>query len=409
MAQIILYLIIGFIVLEFLFSKWLSLLNRATWDKPIPAELADVYDAEKFEKAKEYAKENERVSVISSAISLVASLAMLFFKGFAFVDQWAGTMSSNSIFRGLIFFGVLSVGNFLIGLPFQFYSTFVIEEKYGFNKTTVTTFILDLLKSTVLGVIIGGGLYSLLCFLFGTLGDSFWIVAWAVVAGFSLFMAMFYTSILLPLFNKLVPLEEGELRAKIEKYAQRVGFPLTNIFIMDGSKRSTKANAFFSGLGSKKNIVLFDTLVNEMNQDEITAVLAHEVGHYKKKHITKSIVISILQMGLMFFVFGWMAKSPLMADVLGAKENSFHLALVTFSMLFSPISLVTGILGNLYSRKNEYEADAYAKDTFSALPLVSALKKMTVNHLSNPQPHPYYIFVHYSHPTLLQRMKALGD
>lgn len=409
MAQTILYLIIGFIVLEFLFSKWLSLLNRATWDKPIPVELADVYDAEKFEKAKEYAKENERVSVISSAISLVASLAMLFFKGFAFVDQWAGTISSNAILKGLIFFGVLSVGNFLIGLPFQLYSTFVIEEKYGFNKTTLATFISDLLKSTVLGIIIGGGLYSLLCFLFGALGGAFWIVAWAVVAGFSLFMAMFYTSILLPLFNTLVPLEAGELRAKIEEYAKCVGFPLTNIFIMDGSKRSTKANAFFSGLGSKKNIVLFDTLVNEMTQDEITAVLAHEVGHYKKKHITKSIVISILQMGVMFFVFGWMAKNPLMADVLGASENSFHLALVTFSLLFSPISLVTGIFSNIYSRKNEYEADAYAKDTFSAMPLISALKKMTVNHLSNPQPHPYYIFVHYSHPTLLQRMNALGD
>ncbi len=408
MAQAILYIIIGFIVLEFLFSKGLSILNRATWDKPIPVELADIYDTEKFEKAKAYAKENEQVSIISSLIALAASLAMLFFKGFAFVDQWAGTISSNAILKGLIFFGVLSLGNFLIGLPFQLYSTFVIEEKYGFNKTTVATFISDLLKSTVLGIIIGGGLYSLLCFLFGTLGDSFWIVAWAVVAGFSLFMAMFYTSILLPLFNKLVPLEEGELRANIEAYAQRVGFPLTNIFIMDGSKRSTKANAFFSGLGSKKNIVLFDTLVNEMTQEEITAVLAHEVGHYKKKHITKSIVISILQMGLLFFVFGWMAKSPLMADVLGASENSFHLALITFSLLFSPISLVTGILGNLYSRKNEYEADAFAKDTFSALPLILALKKMTVNHLSNPQPHPYYIFVHYSHPTLLQRMKALG-
>jgi STE24 endopeptidase len=408
MGQTILYCIIGFIVLEFLFSKWLDVLNRATWDKPIPADLADVYDAEKFEKAKAYAKDNERVSMVSSAVSIVASLAMLLFKGFAFVDQWSGTISSNYIVRGLIFFGVLSFGNFLIGLPFQLYSTFVIEEKYGFNKTTATTFILDLLKSTLLGVIIGGGLYSLLCFLFATLGDSFWIIAWVVVSGFSLFMAMFYTSILLPLFNKLVPLEDGELRTKIEVYAKKVGFPLTNIFVMDGSKRSTKANAFFSGLGSKKNIVLFDTLVNEMSQDEITAVLAHEVGHYKKKHITKSIVISILQMGVMFFVFGWMAKSPLMADVLGAKENSFHLALITFSLLFSPISLVTGIFGNLYSRKNEYEADAYAKETFSALPLVTALKKMTVNHLSNPQPHPYYIFVHYSHPTLLQRMKGLG-
>jgi STE24 endopeptidase len=409
MGQTILFCIIGFILLEFLFSKWLDILNRGTWDKPIPNELADVYDAAKFEQAKEYAKENERVSLLSSGISLLASLGMLLFKGFAWVDAWAGTITSHYILKGLLFFAVLSVGNFLISLPFQLYSTFVIEEKYGFNKTTLSTFVADLLKSTLLGVLLGGGLYAVLCFLFGSLGDYFWIVAWGVVSGFSLFMAMFYTSILLPLFNKLVPLEEGALRSKIEAYAQGTGFPLTNIFVMDGSKRSTKANAFFSGLGSKKNIVLFDTLVNEMSQDEITAVLAHEVGHYKKKHITKSIIISIVQMGALFFVFGLMAKSPLMAEVLGAKENSFHLAMITFSLLFSPISLVTGIFGNLYSRKNEYEADAFAGETFSAAPLVTALKKMTVNHLSNPQPHPYYIFVHYSHPTLLQRMKALGE
>ena len=408
MAQTILYFIIAFVLFEFIVSKILDKLNMDTWQKPIPEKLKDLYEPEQYEKAKQYAIANNKVGMLSSILSLLITLALLYFKGFAFIDSIAASLSGHYILRGLIFIGILGLGSMIIGLPFGLYHTFVIEEQFGFNKTTLKTFILDKIKGIIMGVIIGGGLYALLCWLFKELGGNFWLVGWLIVSAFTIFLAMFYTSLILPLFNKLVPLESGELRSKIEEYSSKVTFPLTNIFVMDGSKRSAKANAFFSGLGAKKNIVLYDTLVSQLNQEEITAVLAHEVGHYKKKHITKAMFISVFQMGFMFFVFGQLAASPLLAEVMGATENSFHLSIIAFSLLFSPISMITGILSNVYARKNEYEADAYAKDTYAAEPLVTALKKMTVKHLSNPQPHPAYIFVHYSHPTMLQRMEALG-
>ncbi|HLP22070.1 MAG TPA: M48 family metallopeptidase, partial [Chitinophagales bacterium] len=335
------------------------------------------------------------------------TLLFLWFKGFAWADELARSISASPILQSLIFFGILGLACSIIGLPFEIYETFVVEEKFGFNKTSPGLFIMDKLKGLLLAVVVGGGILALLTFLFGLLGNKFWIAAWIIVASFSILMAMFYTNWLLPLFNKLTPLEDGSLRQSIENYAAGVQFPLTNIMVMDGSKRSTKANAFFSGLGSKKNIVLYDNLIKDMNTEEITAVLAHEVGHYKKKHILQSMIISVLQMGFMFFVFGWLAAQPVMAEVLGAKENSFHLSLVTFSMLFAPISLITGILMNAFSRKNEYEADSYAKDTYSVTPMITALKKLSVNHLSNLQPHPAYVFFNYSHPTLLQRMRNL--
>lgn len=407
MAQSILYLITGFVLFEFVLSKTLSWLNLKTWDKPLPAEVAGLYDAKKYQEARDYAYANYKVGAITSVIMLVISLSFLWLKGFAWVDNIARGITDSAILQSLIFFGIIGGASGLIGLPFDVYDTFVVEEKFGFNKTTPATFVMDKLKSLLLAVVIGGGILALLTYLYGLLGDKFWIAAWLVVATFTILLAMFYTNLLLPLFNKLTPLESGPLRDSIEEYSRKVQFPLTNILVMDGSTRSTKANAFFSGLGSKKNIVLYDNLVNEMSIDEITAVLAHEVGHYKKKHILQSMVISVAQMGIMFFVFGWLAALPVMAEVLGATQNSFHLSLVTFSMLFAPISLVTGLLMNVFSRKNEYEADNYAKDTYAAIPLITSLRKMSVNHLSNLQPHPAYVFFNYSHPTLLQRMRNL--
>ena len=407
MAQTLLYLILAFVVAEFLFSKILSYLNIRSWDKPVPDEIKDLYQEDKFEKAKAYALDNNKVSTISGAISFILTISFLYLKGFAWVDSIAHQVSGQYIIQGLVFFGIVSGVTSLIGLPFDIYSTFVIEEKYGFNKTTPATFIADKVKGLVLGVIIGGGIYALLAYLFQLLGDYFWIAGWLVVSGFSLFIATFYTAVLLPIFNKLTPLENGELRSNIETYSSKVSFPLTNIMVMDGSKRSSKANAFFSGIGSRKSIVLFDTLINDMNTDEITAVLAHEVGHYKKKHVLQSMALSIAQMGVLFFLFGWLARSPLMAEVLGAEENTFYLSLVTFSLLYSPISTIIGMFMNVFSRKNEYEADNYAKTTYGAEPLISALKKLYVNTLGNPQPDPLYVFVNYSHPTLLQRIRAM--
>lgn len=408
MALTILYIIVAFIVFEFLLSKTLSWLNLKTWDKPMPPEVQGLYDQQKYTEAKEYAVANFRFGTISSTLSLIVTISFLVLGGFAWVDGLVRGISDSPIVQALLFFGIIGGASSLISLPFDVYSTFVIEEKFGFNKTSASTFILDKIKGLVLAVIIGGGLLALLTFLFTLLGNKFWLAAWGVVAGFSILMAMFYTSVLLPLFNKLTPLQDGELRQAIETYAAKVQFPLTNIFVIDGSKRSSKANAFFSGLGSQKNIVLYDTLINDMSTDEITAVLAHEVGHYKKKHILQSIAISVVQMGVMFFVFGLLAGSPIMAQVLGAQQNSFHLSLVAFSLLYAPISLITGLLMNVFSRKNEYEADAYARETYGAGPLISSLKKLSVNHLSNLQPHPAYVFFNYSHPTLLQRIRAMA-
>lgn len=406
-ANTFLYLIVGFIISEFLLSKTLSILNHLSWNKPLPADAQGLYDKAKYEEARRYASANFKFSLVSGIFSLVLSLTFLLAGGFAWVDNYVREITSHPILQSLLFFGIVILGSSVINLPFDIYNTFVIEENFGFNKQTPSLFVTDKLKTLLLGGIIGGGILALLTWLYLTLGDFFWIAAWMVVAGFSLFMAMFYTTILLPVFNKLTPLEAGQLRQSIEQYAAKVSFPLTNIMVMDGSKRSTKANAFFSGLGGRKNIVLFDNLINDMSTEEITAVLAHEVGHYKKKHVLQSMMLGIAQMGLMFFLFGWLAKNPVLAEVLGAGQNSFHLSLIVFSMLYSPVSLLTGVAMNYLSRSNEYEADNYARETYSAEPLISSLRKLTVNHLSNVQPHPAYVFFNYSHPTLLQRIRNL--
>lgn len=378
-----------------------------TWDAPLPDEVKTLYDADKYTQAREYAKANNKVSTITTTVSLFVSVSFLWVGGFAQLDNLVRDISPLPVVQSLLFFGIIALATSILSLPVDIYRTFVIEEKFGFNKTTPLLFVTDKLKGLTLGVVIGGGILALLTFLFGWLGNLFWLSAWALISGVSIFFAMFYTDLLLPVFNKLTPLPDGELRTSIEEYAARVQFPLTNIMVMDGSKRSAKANAFFSGLGSKKNIVLYDNLVKDLNTEEITAVLAHEVGHYKKKHVLQSMALSIVQMGILFFVFGWLARFPLMAEVLGAQQNSFHLSLIAFSLLYAPISLLTGLLMNVFSRKNEYEADAYARETYRSSPLISALKKLSVNHLSNLQPYSAYVFLNYSHPTLLQRIRAM--
>jgi STE24 endopeptidase len=407
MAEAILIAITCFILFEFILTKTLSWLNLKTWSRPLPTEVKDLYNSEKYREAKDYAIANFKTGMVSATLSLAITLVFLWLKGFAWVDGIARGITASPVLQALIFFGIIGAASSIISLPFDIYDTFVIEEKFGFNKTTPAIFISDKLKGIALAIVVGGGILALLTWLYGLLGNTFWLAAWAVVSVITILIAMFYTSVLLPIFNKLTPLAEGELRSSIEKYAAKVNFPLTNIFVMDGSKRSSKGNAFFSGLGHKKNIVLYDNLINDMTIDEITAVLAHEVGHYKKKHVFQGMLISITQIGVMFFIFGLLAGSPLMANVLGASQPSFHLSLVTFALIYAPVSLIIGLLMNLFSRKNEYEADAYAKETYGAIPLITALKKLSVNHLSNLQPHPAFVFINYSHPTLLQRMDAM--
>lgn len=407
MANYLFYAIVAFIIIEFLIEKIVDYLNIKSWNKPLDKEIANFYTADEFEKAKEYAYENYRFGLLSGTFSFLLSFLFFVMGGFAWLDNLLLPHFANEIVRGLLFFAIIGFVSMLFSLPFECYHTFVIEEKFGFNKMTPSLFITDKIKGIAIGAIIGGLLYALLNWLYLQLGNQFWWAAWITVSFFIVFMAMFYTSLLLPIFNKLVPLKDGTLKDKITEYATKVNFPLTDISVMDGSKRSSKANAFFSGLGKKKSIVLFDTLINDLNENEIVAVMAHEVGHYKRKHILQSMLLSVLQIGILFFVFNQIAGSAVLTEVLGGKVSSFHLSLITFFMLYSPLSLLIGVGMHYFSRKNEYEADAFAKATFDAAPLISSLKKMSIKHLSNLQPHPAYIFLHYSHPTLLQRINAL--
>jgi len=405
--QTLFYIIVLIILIDFIIDKVLDALNAKHFDDAIPKELQDVYDKKEYEKSQRYKKERYRFGVITSTFSVVLMLAFLFFDGFAYVDSIARSITENSISIVLIFFGIIMFASDILTLPFSWYSTFVIEEKYGFNKTTKATFVLDKLKSWVLMALVGGGILALITWFYETTQKDFWWYAWILITVFTLFVTMFYAKLIVPLFNKQTPLQEGSLRSKIENYAEKVGFKLDNIFVIDGSKRSTKANAYFSGFGSEKRITLYDTLINDLEEDEIVSVLAHEVGHYKKKHVFANIAASIITTGFTLWLLSLFVGNPLLSQALGVSEPSFHIGLIAFGILYSPISEVTGLFMNYLSRKFEYEADDFAKNTFNAEALISGLKKLSKTSLSNLTPHKAYVFMHYSHPTLLQRYKNL--
>ncbi len=406
-AETVFYIIIAILVLDFIFDQILDALNAKHFEDNLPPQLQDVYEEEEYERSQSYKKTRYKFGVLTSAFSLVLTLAFFFLDGFAWVDGIARSITDNEILIALIFFGIIMIGSDILTTPFSYYSTFVIEEKFGFNKTTKKTFFFDKIKDWLMMAIIGGGILALIIWFYQFAGENFWIYTWALVTVFSVVMNMFYSKLIVPLFNKQTPLEEGSLRSKIEAYAKTVGFTLDKIFIIDGSKRSTKANAYFSGFGSEKRITLFDTLVNDLEEDEIVAVLAHEVGHYKKKHIIFNLFAGIITTGFTLWLLSLFVSSPLLSQALGVEETSFHIGLIAFGILYSPISEITGLLMNLLSRKFEYQADDYAKKTFGSAPLVSSLKKLSSNSLSNLTPHPAYVFFHYSHPTLLQRIQNL--
>lgn len=406
--QSILILILIISIISYAFDQPLDLINLKSQRKDIPKEIESFYEKEKYLKALAYNSERTKFSFLTSAFSFLLSGSMLLFGGFGWVDSLLRTYIENQILLALAFFGALMLASDILTIPFQWYSIFVIEEKYGFNKTTIKTFITDKLKGYALGAVIGGGLLSLLIYLVLAIGPSFWIWFSIIAAIFILFINMFYTSMILPLFNKLTPLQNGELKKAIEDFSKKVNFPLDNIFIIDGSKRSKKANAFFSGIGRKKKIILYDTLIANHTTDELVAVLAHEVGHFKKKHIIWGYVLSVLQIVFTLFVLSLMIFNENLSLALGGSQLAIHLNLLAFGILFSPISGITGLLMNMYSRKNEFEADAYAKETFDGPALMNALKRLSVDSLSNLYPHPWYVFFHYSHPPLLKRLKALS-
>ncbi|MBP8192597.1 MAG: M48 family metallopeptidase, partial [Chitinophagales bacterium] len=310
-------IILAFIVFDFVLDFILDTINSKTWDLPIPKELEGIYNEEQYEKARQYHKAKEKLSSITTVFSTILIVVFLIFKGFAIVHLQIAAISSSPVLQALLFFGAFSVVSDIIGLPFELYGIFVIEEKFGFNKMTWKTYLSDKIKGYLLGAVIGGALLSLFVWFYTVAGDNFWWYAWILFSVFTLFFTMFYTSLIVPIFNKLQPLETGSLREKIEAFAQKVSFPLTNIFVIDGSKRSTKANAYFSGLGSKKTIVLFDTLINEQSEDELVSVLAHEVGHYKMKHIQKGMIIGVLQMGALLFILSLFINKPALTQALG--------------------------------------------------------------------------------------------
>ena len=401
------YILIAIIIVSFIIDKILDTLNAKHFNDKIPEKIADVYDAAEYKKSQAYKKANEKFSNITSTFSIVLTLIFFFIEGFKYVDDFARSFAEHPILVALIFFGFIMLGSDILTTPFSYYQTFVIEEKFGFNKSTKKTFWFDKIKGWLMSILLGGGILSLIIWFYQFAGENFWIFAWILVAVFSLLMNMFYAKLIVPIFNKQKPLESGELKSAIENYAKKVGFTLNNIFVIDGSKRSTKANAYFSGFGLQKRITLFDTLINDLETTEIVAVLAHEVGHYKKKHVIFNLGSSILLTGLTLFILSLFINSSLLSEALGVSTPSFHIGLIAFGILYSPISEVTGLFMNYMSRKFEYQADNYAKETFEANPLISSLKKLSKNSLSNLTPHPAYVFMHYSHPTLLERIKNL--
>ncbi|HSO85583.1 MAG TPA: M48 family metallopeptidase, partial [Draconibacterium sp.] len=303
MHEILFWIIIGIIVVDFIFEKYLDYLNTTTMSDVLPDELKGIYEEEKYRKQRAYQRENQRFGLLTSSFSFALTLAMFLFFGFAFVDSLAWGITANAIVAALFFFGLIMFVSSVLSIPFSVYDTFVIEEKYGFNKTSPKTFVIDTIKGWLLGAIIGGGLLAIIILIYQKTQNMFWIYAWILVSAFSVFMLLFYSNLIVPLFNKQTPLEAGELRDAIQKFSDKVGFKLDNIFVIDGSKRSTKANAYFTGIGAKKRIVLYDTLINDMETDELVAVLAHEIGHYKKKHVIQGLMISLVQTGIVLFIF----------------------------------------------------------------------------------------------------------
>jgi len=400
-------ILITILLIKFVIDSVLNHLNARHFNDTLPNDVSDVYEINEYQKSQTYKRTNHNFSKITSLFSLITTLLFFFFNGFFIVDEIARGFSNNIIIITLIFFGIIIVGSDIISIPFSLYKTFVIEEKFGFNKTTKKIFFLDKIKGLLMTIILGGSILSIITWFYEFTGNYFWIYSWLLISSFSVFLNMFYSKLIVPLFNKQTILEEGDLKNDIIKYVNSVGFKAHDIYVLNGSKRSTKANAYFSGFGNQKRITLYDTLINDLENDEIVAVLAHEVGHYKRKHIFYNLTLSIILTGFALFVLSLFIKTPVLSLALGVSLPSFHIGLIAFGILYSPVSQILGIFMNYMSRKFEYQADNYAKNTFSALPLISSLKKLSENSLSNLTPHYLYVFFHFSHPTLLERIKNL--
>jgi STE24 endopeptidase len=407
MHNLIFYLIIIIPVAGYITERYLNWLNSRMWSPVLPEKLRGICDEEEYRKSQLYQKANDNLALWSSTFNIVLIISMIAAGGFALIDSLIRDISNNMVLISLLFFGIIGLASDLLNIPFNLYDSFVIEKNFGFNTMTIRTFITDHIKSWFIALLVGVPVLGLITWFYYRSGPFFWIYAWILITVFSVFMNLFYSELIVPLFNKQTPLEPGSLRDKIESFAGTTGFILRNIYIIDGSKRSTKVNAYFSGFGPKKRIVLYDTLLKELSEDEIVAVLAHEIGHYKKKHILKSLISSVFLTGFMLFLFSLVVDNPMLSIAMGAGGASFHIGLVVFGILYSPLSLIIGLISNYISRKNEFQADEFAGKHFSKAVLASALKKLSLRNLSNMIPHPTYVFFHYSHPPLLRRLEKL--
>ena len=407
MAKILLLLIIAFVTLEFVVSSVLSWLNTKWMTHPIPPELEGLYDDEKYRKQQEYMRINKRVSLIARCVSFALTLVILGCGLLGWLDNQCKAWTDVPVRQVILFLVIYNLFNTVIGIPFSYYSTFVIEERFGFNRTTHKTFWLDTLKSFAVSTVLSAVLLGVVYWLYQTFGQQFWIWATLVCAAFIIFFTMFYSNLIVPLFNKQTPLPEGELRDKITAALARFGSKFKDIYIIDGSKHSTKANAYFTGFGHKKRIVLYDTLQDQMNNDEIVAVLAHEFGHYKHRDTFRNMIISIVTIAVNLFIFSLLVDNPDLPVALGGTAPSFILALVAFSLLLSPIDLLLNPIGSAISRRAEYRADAFATEYGHGEHLISGLKKLASHALSNLTPHRLVVWFSYSHPTLAQRIRAI--
>ncbi len=406
-SEIIFFIIVVFLCLDFVLERVLESLNSKHMSPVLPDSLKGIYEEKEYSRFQSYKRENGRLDSWSSGVGFVVMIVFLVAGGFGWYNSWVVSLTDSVVWQTILFVVGLSVVSSVLDIPFDYYATFRIEEKYGFNKTTRRVYWLDTVKELFLSLVLGGVLLALVVWFYTWAGTYFWLYAWGAVTLFSVFMAMFYSQLIVPLFNKQTPLQEGSLRDKIQAFAGKVGFKLDNIYVIDGSKRSTKANAYFTGLGPKKRVVLYDTLIDELTEEEIVAVLAHEVGHYKKRHTLRSMVVSVIQMGVLFWLFSLCVNNVALSEALGGDRAYFQMGLIAFAILYSPVNLILGVGMNVWSRSNEYEADAFAARYYKGDYLVSGLKKISVKSLSNLTPHPLYEYIYYSHPSLLKRIDAI--
>lgn len=402
------YVVLITLLLGFILDLIADYLNLKKLGEPLPVEFIDVYSPERYLKSQEYTKVRTNFGILTSTLSLISMIIFWFFGGFNYLDLFISQFSDNLIIKGLLYIGILAFAGSILSLPFSIYSTFVIEEKFGFNKTTPKTFVTDIIKSFLLSLLLGAPLLSLILYIINSSGEYFWLIGWGAVTIFSIFIQYIAPTYILPIFNKFKPLEDGDLRNAIMEYANKVKFPLTNVFVIDGSRRSTKANAFFTGFGKNKRIALFDTLLQKHSINEIISIIAHEVGHYKKKHILTGTFIGIVHTGFLFFLLSLFIGQKELYDAFFMINQPIYAGLIFFGLLYSPVESLLSLVLNLLSRKNEYEADEFAvKTTMDKTSMIKTLKNLSETNLSNLTPHPFYVLLNYSHPTVLQRIDRI--